>query len=412
MNVETRPITQAKKTIGSVFSFDIFLLLIVVALVIVGIVMVYSSSWNFAVWAGRDTSYLLSRQVLWLAVGTGAAVFASLFDYHRYKPFLLIMLVGTIGMLAAVLVFGEERFSATRTFIAGAGQPSEFAKLVVIIYLAFWLFNRREKINNIFFGLLPLAGILGLVSSFIALQPDLSAVITIMAIGAIMFFLIGADFRQILSVIILMAIAGSFIIFFSEKGRNRVNEYMAGLQDPVNTSYHIQHSMKAIAEGKIFGVGIGNGTVKYSLPVSWTDSIFAVIVEETGLVGAAVVILLYILLLWRGLYIASRAPDELGKLMAAGITLWIILEALINMGVLVNLIPSAGNALPLISAGGSNLVSVLLGLGILMNISRMTSKQKQEEESSRRYAGAVVDMRWRDGGRSLPRARRSANTRS
>lgn len=169
-----------------------------VALVIVGIVMVYSSSWNFAVWAGRDTSYLLTRQVMWLVVGTGAAVFASLFDYHRYKPFLLIMLVGTIGMLAAVLVFGEERFSATRTFIAGAGQPSEFAKLVVIIYLAFWLFNRREKINNIFFGLIPLAGILGLVSSFIALQPDLSAVITIMAIGAIMFFLIGADFRQIL----------------------------------------------------------------------------------------------------------------------------------------------------------------------------------------------------------------------
>ena len=412
MNVETRPIAQVKKTIGSVFPFDIFLLLIVVALVIVGIVMVYSSSWNFAVWAGRDTSYLLTRQVMWLVVGTGAAVFASLFDYHRYKPFLLIMLVGTIGMLAAVLVFGEERFSATRTFIAGAGQPSEFAKLVVIIYLAFWLFNRREKINNIFFGLIPLAGILGLVSSFIALQPDLSAVITIMAIGAIMFFLIGADFRQILSVIILMAIAGSFIIFFSEKGRNRVNEYMAGLQDPVNTSYHIQHSMKAIAEGELFGVGIGNGTVKYSLPVSWTDSIFAVIVEETGLVGAAVVILLYLLLLWRGLYIASRAPDELGKLMAAGITLWIILEALINMGVLVNLIPSAGNALPLISAGGSNLVSVLLGLGILMNISHMTAKQKQEEESSRRYAGAVVDMRWRDGGRSLPRARRSADTRS
>ncbi len=412
MNVETRPIAQVKKTIGSVFPFDIFLLLIVVALVIVGIVMVYSSSWNFAVWAGRDTSYLLTRQVMWLVVGTGAAVFASLFDYHRYKPFLLIMLVGTIGMLAAVLVFGEERFSATRTFIAGAGQPSEFAKLVVIIYLAFWLFNRREKINNIFFGLIPLAGILGLVSSFIALQPDLSAVITIMAIGAIMFFLIGADFRQILSVIILMAIAGSFIIFFSEKGRNRVNEYMAGLQDPVNTSYHIQHSMKAIAEGELFGVGIGNGTVKYSLPVSWTDSIFAVIVEETGLVGAAVVILLYLLLLWRGLYIASRAPDELGKLMAAGITLWIILEALINMGVLVNLIPSAGNALPLISAGGSNLVSVLIGLGILMNISRMTAKQKQEEESSRRYAGAVVDMRWRDGGRSLPRARRSADTRS
>jgi len=412
MNVETRPITQVKKTIGSVFSFDIFLLLIVVALVIVGIVMVYSSSWNFAVWAGRDTSYLLTRQVMWLVVGIAAAVFASVFDYHRYKPFLLIMLLGTIGMLAAVLLFGEERFSATRTFIAGAGQPSEVAKLVVIIYLSFWLYNRREKINNIFFGLLPLAGILGLVSSFIALQPDLSAVITIMAIGAIMFFLIGADFRQILSVIILMAIAGSFIIFFSEKGRNRVNEYMAGLQDPVKTSYHIQHSMKAIAEGKLFGVGIGNGTVKYSLPVSWTDSIFAVIVEETGLVGAAVVILLYLLLLWRGLYIASRAPDELGKLMAAGITLWIILEAMINMGVLVNLIPSAGNALPLISAGGSNLVSVLIGLGILMNISRMTAKQKQEEESNRRYAGAVVDMRWRDGGRSLPSPRRSANTRN
>ncbi len=412
MDVETRPINPTKKTFGSVFTFDVLLLLIVVALVIIGIIMVYSSSWNFAVWAGRDTSYLLTRQVLWLVVGSAAAVFASVFDYHRYKPFLLPMLIVTVGMLAAVLIFGEERFSATRTFISGAGQPSEFAKLVVIIYLSFWLYNRREKINNIFFGLLPLGGILGLVSSFFALQPDLSAVITIMAIGAIMFFLVGADFRQILSVIILMAIAGTLIISFSDKGRNRVSEYVAGLQDPVNTSYHIQHSMKAIAEGKVFGVGIGNGTVKYSLPVSWTDSIFAVIVEETGLVGSAFVILLYILLMWRGLYIASRALDELGRLLAAGITLWIILEAMINMGVLVNLIPSAGNALPLISAGGSNLVSVLIGLGILMNISHMTMKQKQEEEANRRYAGAVVDMRWRDGGRSLPRTRRSANIRN
>ena len=198
----------------------------------------------------------------------------------------------------------------------------------------------------------------------------------------------------------------------SDKGRHRINEYVAGLQDPVNTSYQIRHSINAISRGELFGVGIGKGVAKYSVPVSWTDSIFAVIVEETGLVGAGVVLLLYCLLLWRGLYIAARAPDDLGKLLSAGIIFWILLEALINIGVTVNLFPSAGNALPLISAGGSNLVAVLLGLGILMGVSRQTRFKEDAEESARRYTGAVVDLRRRNGGRDLSGSRRSAETRS
>ncbi len=412
MNVPTINASPAKKVKAFNLMFDPVLLIIVIALVIIGVIMVYSSSWNFAVWAERDTSYLMTRQVQWLLVGLAAAFVVSNIDYHRFEPFLVWMMGGVILLLGAVLIFGETRFSATRTFIAGAGQPSEFAKLIVIIYLSFWLYNRRERLNNIFFGLLPMGSILGIVCAFIGLQPDISAVITVMAVGGILFFLAGVDIKQIILVLVLMGVAGGSIIMVSEKGRHRINEYVAGLEDPVNTSYQIRHSINAISRGSLFGVGIGKGVAKYSLPVSWTDSIFAVVVEETGLVGAAIVILLYILLLWRGLYIAARAPDELGKLLSAGVIFWILLEALINMGVLVNLLPSAGNALPLISAGGSSLVANLIGLGILMGVSRQTRLKAEAEESARRYTGAIVNLRWRDGGRDLPGSRRSAETRN
>jgi cell division protein FtsW len=158
-----------------------------------------------------------------------------------------------------------------------------------------------------------------------------------------------------------------------------MSDYVSGLQDPVQASYHVQRSIESIVKGGLFGVGIGRATTKFTgLPVAPTDSIFAVIVEETGLLGAGLVVSLYIIILWRGLIIAQNAQDKLGKLLASGLSFWIFLEAIINMGVMVNLLPFAGNALPLISAGGSSLTTTLASVGIILNVGMISVKARSE----------------------------------
>jgi cell division protein FtsW len=172
----------------------------------------------------------------------------------------------------------------------------------------------------------------------------------------------------------------------------------------------VLRSLEAIIYGGLFGVGIGHSSVKSTgLPVAPTDSIFVVVAEELGLIGSGLLILAYIVLLWRGLSIARRAPDQLGSLLASGITIWIVIEALINMAVMVNLLPHAGNALPFISYGGSNLTVTLAAVGILMNISRLSSKQETTKGGG--TFGAVVDLRWRDRRRRVSRSGRSSDTR-
>jgi cell division protein FtsW len=202
-------------------------------------------------------------------------------------------------------------------------------------------------------------------------------------------------------------VIGWVVVQFSATGQDRVEKFIAGLQDPTNASYHVQRSFEAIIKGGIFGVGLGQADTKLTgLPFAPTDSIFAVVVEELGLFGAALLISLYALLVWRGLVIARRAPDMLGTLLAAGITFWIGIEALINMTVMVGLMPFAGNALPFISAGGSNLVSTLSAVGIMLNISRQSSEQTLLEESEWRSFGAVIDLRRWNGRRRVSRSRR------
>ena len=187
-----------------------------------------------------------------------------------------------------------------------------------------------------------------------------------------------------------------------------MDSFIAGLQDSSHASYHVQRSFEAIIKGGVFGVGLGQADTKLlGLPFAPTDSVFAVVAEELGLFGSVVLIGLYSSLVWRGLVIARRAPDMLGTLLASGITFWIAIEALINMSAMVGLVPFAGNALPFISAGGSNLVSTLCGIGIMLNISRQSGETVKKEENDWRSFGAVVDLRRGNGRRRVSRSRRS-----
>jgi cell division protein FtsW len=269
------------------------------------------------------------------------------------------------------------------------------------------MFSKRHSLQDIQLGLIPLGVILGIVGGFIYLQPDLSAAGTVFILGGLLFFLAGGDLKQITLLLVAALLVGWLIVQINPTGAERVSDFVNGIKNPTQASYHVRRSFEAIVNGGIFGTGIGRGETKLlGLPVPPTDSIFAVIAEELGLLGCLLLIGLYSGLVWRGMVIARRAPDMLGTLLASGLALWIGIEALINMAVMVGLMPFAGNALPFISAGGSNLLVSLAAIGILLNISRQTGVNVQEEDDWRSF-GAVVDLRWRNRRRRLPRSRRA-----
>ena len=387
---------------------DMPLLLVVIALLVFGLIMLYSASFDFSFKEYGSATYMFNRQVKWLGIGIIAAFLLSLFDYHQWRRMVLLAMLGTIGLLVTVLIVNEIRLGASRTLINGSYQPSELAKLVAVIYIAVWLYSKRQFLHDVTIGLIPLGVILGIIGGLIYSQPDLSAAATVLILGGLLFFLAGADIKQIIFLLFLAVIMGWVVVQFSETGQDRVGKFIAGLQDPTNASYHVQRSFEAVIKGGIFGVGLGKANTKLTgLPFAPTDSIFAVVAEEFGIFGSFILISLYAVLVWRGLVIARRAPDMLGTLLASGITFWIGIEALINMSVMVGLMPFAGNALPFISAGGSNLVSTLCAIGIMLNISRQSSEHTMLEENEWRSFGAVIDLRRRDGRRSVSRARRS-----
>jgi cell division protein FtsW len=403
-------LAPAKRTLSR--GFDMPLVLAVIALVVFGLIMLYSASYDFSFNEYGTPSYMFLRQVRWLALGTVLAFVLSLFDYHHWRRLVLLAMLGTIGLLITVSIINEIRLGASRTLYQGSYQPSEVAKLVSVIYLSVWLYSKRQFLHDIGFGLIPLGIILGTIGGLIYRQPDLSAAATVFILGGLLFFLAGADIKQIIVLLILAVGIGYLIVRFSATWQNRVDSFLAGLQDPSHASYHVQRSFEAIIKGGVFGVGLGQADTKLlGLPFAPTDSVFAVVVEELGLFGSVMLIGLYAALVWRGLVIARRAPDMLGTLLASGITFWIGMEALINMSAMVGLVPFAGNALPFISAGGSNLVSTICGIGIMLNISRQSGGIVKKEENDWRSFGAVVDLRRGNGRRSVPRSRRSQRTR-
>src|SRR5512138_3461261 len=347
---------------------DIPLILTVIALLVFGLIMLYSASFDFSYKEYGSSTYMFMRQVRWMALGILVVFVLSLFDYHNWRKVVVFAMLATIGLLATVLFINEIRLGASRTLFEGSYQPSEVAKLISVIYLSVWLYAKRDFLHDVSLGLIPLGVILGIIGGLIYLQPDLSAAGTVLILGGLLFFLAGADIRQIIFLLILAILMAWIVVQFSATGQDRVASFLAGFKDPTHASYHVQRSFEAVIKGGFFGVGLGQADTKLTgLPFAPTDSIFAVIAEELGLFGSVLLMGLYATLAW-------RAPDMLGTLLASGMTFWIGIEALINMAVMVGLMPFAGNALPFISAGGSNLVSTLCAIGIMVNISRQSGE--------------------------------------
>lgn len=389
-------------------NIDVPLIVILAALLAFGFLMMHSASWRTSLELSNNDSpdYLFIRQLRWLVLGIVVLIACAWLDYHRWKRLSIFAMAVTLLALFALLVFGETSAGKIRSFHQGSYQPSELAKLVTVIYLAVWLYAKRDRLKDISFGLIPLGAIVGLTSGLIMSQPDLSAAGMVMLLGGFMYYLGGSDARQTAILVLVAGVVGYLVLHFNPTGNDRVGEFLDGWKDLAASTYHVQKALITFARGRWFGVGIGRSTTKLTtLPNPHTDSVFAVIGEETGVFGASIVVLLFSLLFWRGLVIAKRAPDGLGSLLAAGLTLWITLEAFVNMASLLNLMPFAGNTLPFFSVGGSSLVSSMAGLGIVLNVSRFSEREQQNK--IRRTFGAIVDLRGRDRRRRVSRSRRS-----
>ena len=390
-------------------AIDIPFLSIVAALLVFGLLMLYSASWDVSWKAFKDVNTFFTRQLIWLTIGLSSAAFLYFMDYHRWARNRLAVaaIIFTVALLLLVLIIGD------RALLGGKSvQPSELAKIVIVIYLAVWLEAKGDKIQEIDFGIIPLALILGTVGGLIAIQTDLSAAVTIFALGLLLFYMAGGSLLQILVLLVVSTgLGGAMVALRKPEIYQRIQDFWVGIQDINNIgSEQIAKSFISFIDGGWFGVGLGRGVAKLVLlPVPHTDSIFAVVGEELGFVGATMLVILFALLLWRGMLFAKKALDGLGSLLVAGLVFWIVFEAYVNIAVIIGLLPVAGNPLPFVSQGGSNLVVTLSAVGIILGVARSTELERRKQE--RRSLGAVVNLRGRDRRGSVPRFSRPAGTK-
>lgn len=356
---------------------DLILLLTMITMIVFGLVILWSASYDYSLKEFEDPYLQIRRQLIYMVIGIAVMGGLSVIDYHQFHRYSVPLIVVTILFLLSVFVFGGNTDGdPNRTLFGGRVQPSEMGKIAAIIYLSVWLNSKREDTGHITLGLLPYGMITAIIATLIWMQPDNSAAITVTIMAAALFFLGGKNLLQFLAVIAVFFVIGYVMLMvFSTTGQTRISDFVAGLQDPFKSADHVIYAFEAIVNGGFFGVGLGNSVGKYTvLPFESTDSIFAVIVEELGFIGATATVGLYGLITWRGFTIAKRAQDMLGSLIAVGLTIWLAFEASINMLSVVGWFPFAGNALPFISYGGSNLLVSLAAVGILFNISRFSSE--------------------------------------
>lgn len=354
---------------------DHTLLVVTLILALVGLVMVFSAS---AIVAGNrfhDPGFFLKRQIAWLAFGFLLMHLASRIDYTFWKPMSIPILGCMLLLLVMVLVpsLGVSAKGARRWLRLGpiSIQPAEMVKLVTVIYLAAYLTKKGDKIAVFRSGLMPALIVVGAMSGLVLLEPDMGTVVVMGLVTAGMCFMAGAKMAHVLGLALCAVPVVSVLVLGSSYRRQRLLTFLAPWKDASDAGFQITQSFLAFGSGGLFGVGLGEGKQKlFFLPEAHTDFVLALVGEELGLLGTATVILLFALFVWRGFHIATRARAPFGKYLGLGITLLIGVQALVNAGVVTGLLPTKGLTLPFVSYGGSSLVVSLVGVGILLNISR------------------------------------------
>jgi cell division protein FtsW len=358
-------------------SYDLVLVVVVLALTLLGIAMVYSASGIKALDALDDPRYFLGWQSLWATLGLIGMLVATRVDYHRYRVLALPLLLVAMALLGAVLVpgIGTTVNGAARWLRVGPVgiQPAELAKLALILYLAFWLGARRDRIGR---GGTAVGFVIvtGLIVGLIFAEPDLGTAIVIGAIALAMYFVAGARlwmFGALAMLSGILALAGALA---HPERVERLMTFIDPWKDPRDAGYQAIQALYGLALGGLSGEGLGAGREKFGfLPFPYTDSIFAILGDELGLIGTLGVIMLVLVFAYRGVRIALRAPDAMGALIATGVTTWLVFQAWVNMAVVASLIPMTGITLPFISYGGSSLCVGLIAVGILLNVGRQAA---------------------------------------
>jgi cell division protein FtsW len=349
--------------------FDLFLTFITLGLVIFGVVMIYNASVVSAHQDFGDKYYYLKNQLVSATVGLIAMGVAAKVNYHYWQKLSPLILAGAVLLLLAVFIpgLGVKAYGAQRWLNLGPInlQPSEMVKLSYIFYLSAWL-SRKIK-------LLPFLIITGLLVGIVLLQRDMGTATIIGLVGLATYFMSGASLWQFGIILPISAVVGFIFILSSSYRMKRLFTFLDPTKDPLGSSYHINQVLIALGSGGLLGLGLGESRQKYEyLPEVTTDSIFAVIGEELGFIGAVILIVSFLFLIYRGFKIARNAPDKFGQLVAGGITSWLAFQFFVNLAAMVALIPLTGVPLPFISFGGSALVTTMVGVGILLNISKQT----------------------------------------
>ncbi|MEK7592704.1 MAG: putative lipid II flippase FtsW [Patescibacteria group bacterium] len=348
---------------------DMPFLLMVIALSLFGVLMVYNSSVALAIRDFSDPLYYVKEQIKWLVIGFISLYICSRVRYTFWREVAVPILIGTLVLLFAVFLpgIGVSALGARRWISLGftVFQPAELAKLSLIFYLSAWFTSRENGRLSSFLTLLCL--VVGLV----VLEPDLGTAMIITSVGVFMYFLSGSPLRHFAILVPILVAVVLLLAVISPYRFARLTSFLHPEKDPLGSSYQMRQSLIAFGSGGLTGIGLGKSRQKYEyLPEANTDAIFAIIGEELGFIGTASVVGMYLLILWRAFAIARNAPESFGRLVALGISSWIGIQSSLNFSALVALVPLTGIPLPLVSYGGSSLIVLLSGIGILLNISR------------------------------------------
>ena len=353
---------------------DRTLFITAIALVSFGLVMLYSASAVVAHDAHRSSYFFLVKQAMWATSGLLAMLALTRFDYRRLKhPAVIYGLLGlTVALLIAVL-FTPPLKNAHRWVRLGllSFQPSELAKISLVLTLAYQLDRRREKLNEFVSGWLPPLALTGLLAFLVLIEPDYSTAFCLVFIGSCLLFVSGVPLVHLVGLAVISAPILFWLVLAEDYRRARLLVFLDPFSDPLGKGFQIIQSLIAVGSGGIFGNGFMRSQQKlFYLPEPHSDFIFAVIGEELGLVGALAVIAAFCVVLWRGLVIAGNATDRFGSLIAVGLTMFLVGQAFINMGVTVGILPTTGLPLPFVSSGGSSLVMSMAAVGLLLSVSQ------------------------------------------
>ena len=355
---------------------DFSVLLVITALCAFGLVMIFSASYYYAQHysgANHDSFYYLKRQLIYLLLGYPVMLLVSMIDYRIIERLRSVFLAISLLLLVAVLIWGQDLNGGKRWLnIAGISiQPSELAKFGLMIFMCSYMSRHRNEMNTFRFGMLPMLIAIGAIAGLVMLQPNMSMAVIIGFIGVVLLYLGGCDIKQLLGLGVLAIIAVVVLAFAQPYRRARMTSFSNPELDPLGSGYQLLQSYYAIGSGGFFGKGLNNSYQKLLyMTYGESDFIFAILCEEFGFAGGLIVILMYAWIVFRGIVIAMRCRNRFGSLLAAGISIVFGFQVFVNIGVVTGLLPTTGQALPFISAGGTSLIVFLAAMGLLLSISR------------------------------------------